>query len=453
MHEPRQQLDDFARRAWQSDLFSSSAALTLARAPGRLDVMGGIADYSGSLVLEMPIREAAFAAVQQASDGQLIVRSGAREVRLLLAELRGQSYDGARKLFRQEPERRWAAYVAGALVVLERECRAALGQGLRILLASSVPEGTGVSSSAAIEVATLQAVASALGIEVAPVELALLCQKLENLVVGAPCGVMDQITSACGEQGRLLELSCQPASILGQREIPAGIAFFGIDSGLRHAVTGADYGQVRTAAFMGKRIVDDLAGPKAPAYLADISPSVWLECHAAAVPETMLGRDFVVRYGRTSDTVTRVEPDVAYPVRAATAHPIFENARVKAFSELCGGDLGGRRLELLGELMFESHLGYSACGLGSSGTDQLVSLVREAGAGSGVYGAKITGGGSGGTVAILGRADALPVVEHIARRYAEASGRQPYVFSGSSPGAAAFGVHRAASDRAPERVR
>ena len=92
--------------------------------------------------------------------------------------------------------------------------------------------------------------------------------------------------------------------------------------------------------------------------------------------------------------------------------------------------------------MYESHASYSACGLGSSGTDDLVALARAAGPARGVFGAKITGGGSGGTVALLTRADAGSVVEEIATRYAERSGRATYVFSGSSPGAAAFGTRR-----------
>ena len=87
--------------------------------------------------------------------------------------------------------------------------------------------------------------------------------------------------------------------------------------------------------------------------------------------------------------------------------------------------------------MYESHASYSACGLGSAGTDRLVALVKEAGQGSGLYGAKITGGGSGGTVAVLGRRGAD--VRAVASAYARETGQPPRIFSGSSPGAAAFG--------------
>src|SRR5256885_17056927 len=90
---------------------------------------------------------------------------------------------------------------------------AAGGGGVRILVDSAVPEGRGVASSAALEVAVATAVAASSGIEISPTELAALCQRVENQVVGAPCGIMDQMTSACGKQDRLLQLRCQPGTI------------------------------------------------------------------------------------------------------------------------------------------------------------------------------------------------------------------------------------------------
>jgi L-arabinokinase len=92
--------------------------------------------------------------------------------------------------------------------------------------------------------------------------------------------------------------------------------------------------------------------------------------------------------------------------------------------------------------MYQSHASYNACGLGSDGTDLLVDLVREAGEGEGLYGAKITGGGSGGTVAVLARADAVDRVGRIAADYAERTGREPYVFEGTSDGASVTGAWR-----------
>src|SRR5207247_1530393 len=125
---------------------------------------------------------------------------------------------------------------------LQRAVREGRGRtpGLRLLIDSTVPEGRGVASSAALEVAAGAAVAASLADDMTETDLAAACQEVENHVVGAPCGIMDQITSACGRHDRLLRLRCQPGTIEGYLEIPAGYRFYGIDSGVSHAVSGAD---------------------------------------------------------------------------------------------------------------------------------------------------------------------------------------------------------------------
>jgi L-arabinokinase len=97
----------------------------------------------------------------------------------------------------------------------------------------------------------------------------------------------------------------------------------------------------------------------------------------------------------------------------------------------------------MGELMFASHQSYSDCGLGSDGTDLLVQLVRDRGPRRGLYGAKITGGGSGGTVCVLGRQEADPLIDEIALEYRDRTGRETYIFRGSSAGAWATDVLQA----------
>jgi L-arabinokinase len=346
--------------------------------------------------------------------------------------------------------------VAGVFLVLMRERGVRFREGARILIASRVPGGKGVSSSAALEVAVMQAVAAAFDLRLEAREIALLCQTVENRVVGAPCGIMDQMTSACGETARLLSLLCQPAELQGVIDIPREISFWGLDSGVSHSVTGADYGSVRVGAFMGYRIISELAGLKVTAgttnepvhvedtrwggYLANVTPSEFEQTYAAQLPERIEGARFLARYSGTTDQVTRVDPARRYAVRVPTAHAIYEHNRVRLYAELLSGEaVSERRLELLGELMYQSHASYSACGLSVEGTDRLVELVREAGPAKGLYGAKITGGGSGGTVAVLGRRDARESVASIAMRYARETGHRPYIFAGSSPGSAEFG--------------
>ncbi|MCA1620567.1 MAG: GHMP kinase, partial [Acidobacteria bacterium] len=208
-----------------------------------------------------------------------------------------------------------------------RERGVRFDSGARMLVSSRVPLGKGVSSSAALEVASMSAVAAGFGLDLEPRELALLCQRVENLVVGAPCGVMDQMTSACAEEGRLLALLCQPAETLGTVALPRDLGVWGLDSGVRHSVGRGDYGSVRVGAFMGYRIISELAGLKAEqdgvtvsiedalwgGYLANLSPSEFEQQFAARLPERLTGADFLERYGGTTDPVTRVEPWRTYP--------------------------------------------------------------------------------------------------------------------------------------------
>jgi len=417
--------------------FFSSAEIVVSRAPGRLDLMGGIADYSGSLVLEWPIAAATHVALQLQDTPAIEVCSlpstseeQVRSLTISLADLQSD-YESVRAMFDQDQH--WATYVAGAFTVLDYDFK----RGAKILISSEVPEGKGVSSSAALEVAAMTAIAAAYDIQLSPVEIAFLSQRVENLIAGAPCGVMDQMTAACGERDRLLALLCQPGELKGTISLPEELTILGIDSGIRHSVAGADYGTVRTAAFMGHRITTEIAGDYG--YLANITPAEFEKDFAAHLPAQMSGAEFLNRYQGITDSVTSVDPDRTYPVFAATKHPIYENARVNRFAEILKNWQGLEQATVLGELMYESHRSYSNCGLGSDGTDELVRLVQQE---DGLYGAKITGGGSGGTVAVLAHRAARPAIDRIVQLYSHRAGHQPTIISGSSDGAGRFGIQR-----------
>jgi len=391
----------------------TKADLIVTRAPGRLDVMGGIADYSGSHVLEFPIAEATFVALQPNNERRLNIvtllddEPHHSSFTMSLSDLDGPvEYETAREIFANS----WAAYVAGVFLVLMRERNVSFKSGANILISSRVPPGKGVSSSAALEVAVMQAVTAAFDIEINGRDNALLCQKVENLVVGAPCGVMDQMTSVFGERDRLLFMLCQPAELKRMITLPPQLMLWGIDSGIRHSVGGADYGTVRAGASMGTRIIADLKPDfSEDGYLANITPAEFEREYLDLLPER---------------------------IRTPTAHPIYENVRVQRFVELLERNEGYQEL---GELMYEAHRSYTALGLNSAGTDLIVELVRKE---AGLFGAKITGGGSGGTVAVLGDQASRAAIEKVVARYAKETGHQPYVFSGSSPGALAFGSLR-----------
>ncbi|CAL5358730.1 unnamed protein product [Camellia sinensis] len=495
---------------WEEEIF-------VARAPGRLDVVGGIADYSGSLVLQMPIREACHVAVQRndpskqrlwkhAQSRQNAKGQGSTPVLQIDmlwpyqvsygSELSNRSptfdmdlsdfmdgeqpisYQKAKEYFARDPSQRWAAYVAGVILVLMTELGVRFKNSISMLVSSAVPEGKGVSSSASVEVASMSAIAAAHGLDISPRDLALLCQKVENHVVGAPCGVMDQMTSACGEANKLLAMICQPAEVIGLVAIPSHIRFWGIDSGIRHSIGGADYGSVRVGAFIGRKMIKSIASTmlsqslssangnidelnedgvellRAEAsldYLCNLLPHRYEALYCKQLPDSMLGEKFLEQYVDHDDPVTIIDHKRSYGVRAAARHPMYENFRVKAFKALLTSAASDEQLTALGELMYQCHYSYSACGLGSNGTERLVQLVQEMQHNKmyntedrTLYGAKITGGGSGGTICVIGR-NCLRSSQHILeiqQRYKAATGYLPFLFEGSSPGAGKFGYLR-----------
>lgn len=462
---------------WRS-FFGRGRSVFSASAPGRLDVMGGISDYSGSLVLQMPIAERTTARAALRDDGVFRAYSthpsGASCDAVV--ELPKRAFCSARgrvslSAMREalEGDLSWASYILGCAAVLMEQKGASIN-GCDIWVDSHVPVGKGVSSSAALEVSTMKALAAALRLRLGKTELPLLAQRAENIAAGAPCGIMDQLASYLGQKNALLPILCQPADVGPVVTLPRGVRFVGIDSGVTHAVSGASYGDVRTAAFMGYTIVarrngasiaslkrvaaGALRGNSKPqadretlpfgGYLARVTPSEFDTCLRDEIPVAMTGREFLQEFHAIIDTVTTVSKQSRYAVLACTRHPVAENGRVRLFRRLleCLQQTTRRQairnqlLEELGELMFQSHASYSACGLGCAATDALVEAVREAGPVHGVYGARVTGGGSGGAVCVLcdGRAG-VATAHRIARDHAREMNQELAVFDRSSPGA------------------
>ena len=427
----------------------ASGPVTLTRAPGRLDVMGGVADYSGSLVAEMTIAEAALVALAPRTDRVLRVWSRGIESESLTPQVTASlddfyspdgrllSYSALRSALRANPKARWAAYIFGCVSVLLAEGIVPIfPSGANLILDSRVPLGAGVSSSAAIEVAAMQALNAAYGLSLDGVTLARLCQIVENKAVGAPCGIMDQMTSALAVPNSLLLIVCQPHEVQGTQALPGGVKVYGINSNVKHSIGGTAYTRARVAAFMGRKIMGEN-------HLA-LLPAAKMPAWERRLPAIISGADYLASHGETGDSITTVDPYLFYSVRASTRHGVLENDRVQRFVHALALNRGTASLERAGTLMYESHASYSQIGLGCAETDRLVNLGRAAGPAKGIYGAKITGGGSGGTVAFLTCGEqAKQTIHEIAEAYQQQTELMPQIFEGGlSPGAMAFGSER-----------
>jgi galactokinase len=456
-------LREVRARRGPHELFAPDKPIFIARSPGRLDLMGGNDDYTGGMVFEATIREGTWAAVQARADAAIVLMNpqmreqGWQErVEFQLADLASPAH--VRVLVNREAGLRWTAYVLGLFYWLLHHSTADVGTGASVLIRSDVPLNKGVSSSAAVEVAVLKAAARAYGLDLTGVELAEACQWVENVIAESACGIMDQIAVVLGDEGSVLPLVCQSCLPRPLVRLPGGLVCWGIDSGVRHQVSGVEYEAARAAAFMGYKMICDREGvpvaydgdakiprwtdPRWNGYLANLSPSLYRALEPS-LPEQILGSQYEALAGEHVDPFTKVRPEVTYRVQACTRYAVEENHRVQLFVELAEGMRAGHTPDgarLMGELMYQSHLAYSETGLGCAQTDLLVAFARDEGPERGVFGAKITGGGGGGTVAVLARSDAEAALARIVQRYRAETGIEAFVFRGSSMGADRFGV-------------
>jgi len=362
-------------------------------APGRLDLLGGVADYSGALVLEIPTRVETTVVAEPADE--LIVGPASLTVDEVV-DLARAPYDAVRAALAAFPK--WTHYVLGVVVVLVRHGVIDPPRA-RLSVTSDVPQSVGVSSSAALEVATARALVTD---AVDPLRLATLCQEAENRVVGAPCGIMDQVTVAMGRPGAVLPILCRPASVASPVPLSPSFEVVGWPTGAEHDVSGAPYRRARTAAFMGKRIVEHAAGTTC-SYVSELPVDA-----LASLPDALDGAEFLDRWRSTDDTVTTVEPAETYPVRAATSFGVEEHTRAtRALQHVERGEI-----DALGPLLAASHAGYDAMGLGHPAATK---TRDEALALPGVHGARSSGGGCGGTVVVVSDRGALDGVDTLIR--------------------------------------
>lgn len=460
-----------------SEVFVADKKIRVSRAPGRLDVMGGVADYTGALVCQKTLDLATAVALQERDDRQLQIFSfnlfDAHQPFTFQMPLDALVNHAAEKLRREfaQPGRRWAAYVAGCLFVLHHHGLVDLAneniRGFNLAIYSTLPLGFGLASSAALEVATMMNLADHFGLRkqyaadsnrlLERMKLARLCQQAENTIVGAPCGIMDQVSSCLGQSDSLLRLLCQPHEMQPPMFLPEDIRVVGINSNVKHSITSAGYARTRCAAFMGHSMILDkmrqigeaagqtLTGDPMNGYLANLPLPDYKRYFRQFLPTNICGIDFLEKYGPTIDDATVVNPDVQYPIQHATDHHVYEAHRIRNFvdyleqAKLAPPHSKERSLLLdkAGHLMYASNVAYrDDAMLGSPECDLIVDMVRQYERG-GLFGARITGGGAGGTVAVLAekseRAD--QTLAQIVDEYQKKSGKSAQIIGGAGAGA------------------
>ena len=368
-------LDEFEQR------FGGSPSV-LTRAPGRVNLIGDHTDYNDGFVLPMAIDRGVWLAVRPRDDRRVVVRSVDfdQEATFALDDASPRRNGGE-----------WIEYLRGVAWALDSAGRPTAGwEGI---VAGDVPVGAGLSSSAALELATARAFAAISGVVWQPIAMARAAQRAENEWVGVQCGIMDQLISAAGAEGHALLIDCRT---LATRlvPIPMNVSVVVLDTGTRRGLVGSAYNERRAQCEQAARFFG------VPA-LRDVELASFMEREQELDPTTrQRARHVITESARTVDAAV-----------------LLEQGDVRAF----------------GALMDESHVSLRYdFGVSRSELDTMVTLARRH---STCFGARMTGAGFGGcAVALVERGATGAFCHAVAAEYEAAVGIRPalYVCSASA---------------------
>ncbi len=358
---------EFARRY-------GSEGMLLARAPGRVNLIGDHTDYNDGFVLPMAIDRAAYIAFRPRTDAKVHVHAlDVDEDRCFTVSASARKGEG------------WLEYLRAVSWVLV-DAGYAL-RGWDGVVAGDVPVGAGLSSSAALELATMRAFAASSSLAWHRVRMAQLAQRAENLWVGVNCGIMDQLISSAGEAGHAMLIDCRSLSLCAV-PIPDAASVVVLDTTTRRELVTSAYNERRAQCASAAAFFD------VPA-LRDVSPETFAE-RSAALPIATMRR---------------------------ARHVITENMRTLAAADA----LTAGALPTVGRLMNESHSSLrDDFEVSRRELDTIVALAQEHPA---CFGARMTGAGFGGcAVALVGRAGVADFVRDIANRFEHATALRPGVY-------------------------
>ncbi|MFG2941115.1 galactokinase [Streptomyces sp. NPDC048282] len=349
-------------------------------APGRVNLIGEHTDYNDGFVMPFALPHVTTAAVARRTDGVL---------RLHSSDIGGGVVELALDALEPGTDQEWTAYPAGVVWALREAGHPVTGADVH--LASTVPTGAGLSSSAALEVVIALALNDLYELGLQRWQLARLCQRAENVYVGAPTGIMDQTASACCEQGHALFLDTRD---LSQKQIPFDLAAEGmrllvVDTQVKHAHSGGEYGKRRAGCEKGA---------------------------------ALLGVDALrdIPYDELDSALDRLGDEEE--VRRLVRHVVTEDQRVEQVVALL--EAGDTRA--IGPVLTAGHA--------SLRDDFRIScpeldLVVDTALASGALGARMTGGGFGGSAIVLAEAaDVDTITKAVEEAFAAAGFQAPRTF-------------------------
>ncbi len=353
----------------------------IAAAPGRVNIIGEHTDYNDGFVVPMAIEFYTIMAADQRADGKGIITFRST------SQPDAATVNLSQLLKPAAPK--WGNYPRGGVAgFLARGVK--LG-GLDVLLHSTVPLGSGLSSSAALEVATATLLEAVTGKTIDPVEKALLAQKAEHDFAGVPCGIMDQFISALGREGHLLLLDCRTHKTELVPMSDPSVALIIINTNVKHELSGGEYAERRA------------------------------QCEEAA-------RNLGVKSLRdmTADQLDKNKGKLSELVYRRARHVIGEIERTLHAAE----GIRASSWPSVGNLMYASHTSLrDDYEVSCAELDIVVEIAEDIGYKDGIYGCRMTGGGFGGGCVALVKTDCVDAItKKIAADYKTKTGIEASIF-------------------------
>jgi galactokinase len=351
----------------------------LSTAPGRVNLIGEHTDYNNGYVFPVAINRLTIVAASPRKDRNLV----------LYADNFKASVEVSLDKLERTKSQSWSNYSKGVAYVLQDEGRSL--QGANLLISSDIPSGAGLSSSAALEMATAYALLALNNITMPPVEIIHACHDAEFEFVGVHCGIMDQFISCMGKKHHALFLDCESL----QHEhvpVPAGCKLVVCDTGVKRHLATSEYNIRRQQCSEGAH------------QLSFVLPSI----------KTL--RDVSVKQ------FEQHKGNLGEIIRKRCRHVIYENERVvQSVAALKRNDLSD-----FGKLMYRSHMSLkNDYEVSCPELDAVVDICAEV---DGVYGARMTGAGFGGAaICLVASEHAKEVVNRLHREYPEKTGRKPTI--------------------------
>lgn len=387
----------------------------VAFAPGRLNVMGGLSDYTGALVLHMPLAAHVCVGVQRRPDPVVSVvysepsTSAESNSDVPLSRIytpqNGWVDPDLAQGFLNGPQPLALRCAIGALVEgIKRGVLPPFADGLSIVVASTVSPANGEVS--AVAAASLVAIGALLGATLEPQACVEVCHQVETTWLKTFSGPADAICALLATPASLLEIHTDTLHCEVGVPLSDGFELIGVHCAESDADRHKKYMEVATATAIGRTLIERIIAYDRPpgcpggGHFSHISTADYVEHFRDRLPAKLKGKDFIEKLRDFDDPRTPVQPLTVYKVRSRTEHHIYENSRARLFLDAVGQLLSeslDQTRKKIDDLMTASHWSYGQrCGLGDPSSDVLVKLIQEGCKALDIYGAKITGRGGGG---------------------------------------------------------